>query len=53
VVVGGSKEKEREILGFYVALLYVDRDVVVVAVGEDEIVIVYSLVVTCKRLVRE
>jgi len=34
-------------------LLYVDWDVVVVAVGEDEIVIVYSLVVTCKRLVRE
>jgi hypothetical protein len=52
-VVGGSKEKDREILGFYVAFLYVDREVVVVSVDEDEIMIVYSLVVACKRLVRE
>jgi hypothetical protein len=53
VVVGGSKEKDREILGFYVALLYVDRGLVVVVVDEGGIVTVYSLVVTCKRLVRE
>ena len=52
-MVGGSKEKDREILGFYVAFLYVDREVVVVSVDEDEIMIVYSLVVACKRLVRE
>jgi hypothetical protein len=47
----GQKKKTERCLGSYVALLYVDREVVVV--DEDGIVIVYSLVVTCKRLVRE